>query len=279
MNKYTIEATIPVVQYGNIKPMIEVDSIEAEDEAIDTIKRLWQRFGETAIKDKTGGGVKMDTFTGETVIFNEANHTYTDLEGNALLSGSKYADKFSPKFDMAMLLPKTAKAWEVPEEIIKEMWKNSGDVSTSYGSAIHTALEVYHKFHTWGKMIQDKKGLEHNYVLPKNKYLRDIVLAFVEKFGTDALSEVLISDVANKMAGSIDRLEILDEAKKTARVGDFKTNYDMDKKKILKYQKQLSFYAHILINKGWTITGLDLYYLDQDDGWVKTELEVLELEG
>lgn len=276
--KYTIEATIPVVQYGNIKPMIEVDSIESEDEAVDTIKRLWDRFGESPIKDKTGGGVKLTTFTGEEVIFNEDNHTYTDLVGNVLLSGSRYADKFSPKFDMAMMLPKTSKSWEVPEDVIKDMWKSSGDISTGYGSAIHTALELYHKYHAYGEQIQKKKELDHNYVLPKNKYLKDIVLSFVEKFSLNGLPEVLVSDVANKMAGSIDRLEIVDEAKKIARIGDYKTNYDMDAKKILKYQKQLSFYAHILQNKGWTVQGLDLYYLDQDDGWVKTELEVLPLE-
>ena len=46
-----------------------------------------------------------------------------------------------------------------------------------------------------GKKIQESKELEYNYALPKNKHLRDIVLSFEEKFGTNALVEVLVSDV------------------------------------------------------------------------------------
>lgn len=274
--KYTIEATIPVVQYGNIKPMIEVESPEDEASAVEIIKSLWQRFGESPIKDKQGGGVKVTSFTGEELIWNEATHTYTDLAGNVLLSGSKYADMHSPKFDLEMMLPKTATAWGVEVDDLRELWKMNGNISTGYGSAIHTALEIYHRFSAMGDKIKEKKELEANYVLPKNKHLRKIVESFVEQFGTDALSEVLISDVANKMAGKIDRLQFVGD--KVVRVGDYKTNAEMDSKKLLKYQKQLSYYAHILINKGYIVEGLDLFYLDQDDGWVKTEMEVLPLE-
>lgn len=274
--RYTIEATIPVVQYGNLKPVIEVESPEDEALAVDTIKRLWERFGESPIKDKTGGGVKLKTFTDEEILWNEATHTYTDMAGNVLLSGSKYADMHSPKFDMEMMLPKTAKAWDVPEEIIKDIWKFNGEVSTNYGTAIHKALELYHRYAKHGAAIQAKKELDFNYVLPKNNALRKIVESFVNEFGCDAMSEVLISDVANRMAGTIDRLQIIEG--NVVRIGDYKTNNDMDAKKLLKYQKQLSFYAHILINKGYKVQGLDLFHLDQNDGWVKTELEVLPLE-
>ena len=274
--KYTIEATIPVVQYGNLKPVIEVESPEDEALAVDTIKRLWQRFGETPMKDKTDGGVKVTTFTGEEILWNESSHTYTDLKGNVLLSGSKYADMHSPKFDMDMMLPKTASSWDVNEKDLKDVWKFTGDISTSYGTAIHKALELYHLYHEIGKKIQDKKGLEVNYILPKNKYLRDIVTNFVKEFGSNAKVEVLVSDIAKGMAGTIDRLEIVEG--NVVRVGDYKTNAELDSKKLLKYQKQLSFYAHILNNKGFKVQGLDLFHLNQDDGWVRTQLEVLPLE-
>lgn len=282
--KYTIEATIPVVQYGNIKPMIEVESPEDEAQAVDTIKRLWERFGETQLKEKISqptskaSVVKVTTFTEEDVLWNESDHIYTDMEGNRLLSGSKYADEHSPKFDLAMMLPKTANAWGVPEDVIKDMWKLTGDISTSWGSAVHSALELYHRYHVAGKMIQDKRVLDMNYVTPKNNFIRGLVLEFVDKFGVDALSEVVVSDVANKMAGTIDRLQIVDLDKKVCRVGDYKTNAEMDKKKLLKYQKQLSFYAHILINKGWKVEGLDLFYIGDDDHWVLNTMEVLPLE-
>lgn len=275
--RYHIEATIPTQQYGNLKPMIEVENIEEESEAVDTIKRLWDRFGEAPLKDKSGGGVLIDTFTGEQVYFNEETHTYTDLKGNVLMSGSQYANEHSPKFDMEMLLPKTAKAWGVDEAELKEVWKMNGDISNHWGSAIHGALELAHKHYNLGESVKQNKELEHNYVLPKNIFLRNLVEDFIKKFGLNAYVEVVVSDVDNKMVGTVDRLEIIDDT--TVRIGDYKTNNEMDKKKLLKYQKQMSFYAHALKNKGYEVRGLDLYYLDQENGWEKTELEVLPLEG
>lgn len=78
------------------------------------------------------------------------------------------------------------------------------------------------------------------------------------------------------MAGMIDRLVITGD--KSCRIGDYTTNNELDKKKLLKYQKQLSFYAHILQNMGWKVEGLDLYYLNADDGWSLEVLDVLPLE-
>lgn len=274
--KYKLEATVPVVQYGNIKPVFEIESESDEAEVLTTLQRLWNRFGESPLKDKSGSGVEVQTFTGETILWNEETHTYTDHDGNVLLSGSKYADQHSPKFDMDVMLPKTAKSWDVNEKTLSAIWKENGDLSNHWGSAIHKALEIYHKYSEVGSKIQEKKEMEENYILPKNKFLRGIVTEFVEKFGANALSEVVVSDVKNKMAGTIDRLELV--ADNTYRIGDYKTNAEMDSKKKLKYQKQLSFYAHILINKGFNVQGLDLYYLDQENGWVKDELEILPLE-
>jgi hypothetical protein len=274
--KYKIEATIPTTQYGNIRPTFELDSPQDLNEAFGALSKMWERFGEVPLKDKTGGGVKVITFTGEEILWNESTHTYTDLAGNVLLSGSKYAEQHSPQFDLEMMLPKTAKAWEVEVEPLRTVWKSNGDISNHYGNAIHMALELYHNYYKMGEQIQGKKELDANYVLPKNKHLRGIVESFIKLYGADAMSEVLISDTANKMAGTIDRLQIMEG--NVVRIGDYKTNAEMDAKKLLKYQKQLSFYAHILQNKGYVVQGLDLYYLDQDDGWVKTEMEVLPLE-
>lgn len=272
--KTKIEATIPTTQYGNIRPVFELEEEDDFDSVVTNLKYLWNRFGETPLKDKQGGGKRIETYTGEVVFFNEDTHTYTDENGKVLLSGSKYAESVSPKFDLAMMLPKTASAWGVLEDQLGDLWKMNADVSTSWGSAIHKALEIYHVHGQMGEVIKSKKELEENYVLPKNKFLRQIVESFVSQFGSTAISEVVVSDVANGMVGTIDRLEEKDGA---FRVGDYKTNYDMDDKKILKYQHQLSFYAHILQNKGMKVSGLDLYYLDADFNWVHKELEILPL--
>jgi hypothetical protein len=274
--KYQIEAVISTGDYSNITPRFDINSEEDEDVAIERIKSLTERFGKVQLKDKTGGGVKVTTFTGEEILWNEATHTYTDLHGNVLRSGSQYANENSPKFDLEMMLPKTAAAWDVPQEDLRLMWKYSGDIANHWGSAVHMALDVYHKYNELGAVIQEKRGLDMNYVMPKNSYLRKIVQEFVDLAGTDALCEVLVSDVANKMAGTIDRIKVTGD--KTCRVQDYKTNNELDKKKLLKYQKQMSYYAHILTNKGWKVEGLDLYYLNADDGWSLETLEVLPLE-
>ncbi len=272
---YEIEATIPVVQYGNIKPKFTIESSEEETVALDTIKHLWDKYGEKPLPVKDAGGEILTTFTGEQIRFDRETHKYFDLDGKPLLSGSAYAESLSPKFDKEMMIPKTAKAWGVDEKELGELWEANGKVSTEYGSAIHTALENFHLYGGLGADVQVKKEMDENYALPKNPHLRAIVKEFVEKFGADAYVEVLISDVKNGRAGRIDRLTILDEKKKVCRIGDYKTNNELDAKKKLQYQHQLSFYAHILREHGWTVEGIDLYHYAEK--WEKHELEVLPL--
>lgn len=282
--KYKIEATIPTTQYGNIRPTFEIESEEEEQIALARLHSLWGKYGEKPLNVSTGqieasqGTLeRRQTFTGEVIMWDKDNHIYTDENGNVLKSASQYADEHSPKFDIDMLAPKTANSWGVDEESLRDIWKLNGNVSNAWGTSIHAALELYHKYHTVGSTIQTKKELEDNYVLPKNPYLRKIVKEFVELAGTDALVEVLVSDVKNRMAGTIDRLSITGE--KSCRIGDYKTNNEMDAKKLLKYQKQLSYYAHILMNNGWTVEGLDIFYLNAEDGWSIEKLKVLPLEA
>lgn len=287
MYKYKLTAVIPTVQYGNLQPSIELegDDIHAlKQEAETHIQSIWDKFGERPLVAKdsqpSNGSYtakKVLTFTGETILYYDqgSDHYYTDLEGNRLISGSHYAAALSPKFDKDMLLPKTAKAWGVDAEALGKIWDLNGDISTTYGTSVHNALEMYHLYHEIGDKIQSAKELDYNYVLPKNDTLRAIVLDFVDKFGADALPEVMISDVASKRAGQIDRLQILDSVKKVCRVGDFKTNTELNDKKILQYQHQLSFYADILKRHGWTVEGLDIFHLQQDNTWTKIDLEVL----
>ncbi len=285
--KTIIEATIPTTTYGNIRPTFQLESEGDESLAMGKLHELWAKYGEKPLSVSTrqieGNKETLEerqSFTGETVMYDVANHTYFDTKGNQLLSASKYADKFSPKFDLDLMAPKTAKSWEVPEDALREVWKMNGDISTNLGNAIHLALELYHKHSIIGSSIQERKELEQNYVLPKNKYLRSIVEDFLTAYGSNAMTEVLVTDVANGMAGTIDRLQFVDDTNKTVRIGDYKTNAEMDAKKKLKYQKQLSFYAHILQNKGWTVQGLDLYHYDPStESWSRYEMEVLPLEN
>lgn len=274
--KFEIEATIPVVQYGNIKPKFLIEEDGEETTALDKIKELWDKYGEKPLPDRSEGGEVIESFTGEKVLYNDNTHTYYDMDGNKLLSGSYYASQLMPKFDKEGALKNMATTYDVDAGDIDNIWEMLGDVSRNYGNAIHAALELYHNHKKTGEKISEKKGDDINYALSKLPHLSTCVKSFVDKFGDEAEMEVLVSDVGNKMAGRIDRLQILDEKKKVCRIGDFKTNHTLNKKKLLEYQHQLSFYAHILKNKGWTVEGLDIYHYTDD--WEHHELEVLDLQ-
>lgn len=275
--KYKLGAVIPTVQFGNLQPEIE---LEGEDldvlhaEAMAHIGRVWRENGSAPLTVNKAGGREILTFTGEKILYDDEAHRYTDLEGNELLSGSKYAERFGKKFDKGVMIPKTATSWGVDEKDLGDLWEMNAKISTEYGCSIHTALEVYHRFHVLGAKVQAAKNLPYNYALPKNAHIRKAVLAFVEAFGTDALPEIFVSDLKNKRVGQIDRLAVLDADNKVARVQDYKSNNDMDADKMTKYQNQLSFYAQILMAHDWTIEGLDIFHLTEK-GWEKTELQVL----
>lgn len=273
--KLTIEATIPTTQYGNIRPTFSIEKDGEEKEALDRLKNLWSTYGESPLKEKTDTGAeRIVSFNGEELMYNPVTHTYTDMDGSVLLSGSVYAESKSPKFDKEAMLPRTAKAWGVDADDIDTMWSMSGDISTGYGTALHNALEIYHKYKDVGEKVSEKKELDYNYALPKNPHIRGIVQEFDELYGTDAVAEPLISDLKNKRAGQVDRLEV---DGKTVRIGDYKFIPEMDSKKLKKYQHQLSFYADIMKSAGYTVAGLDLYIHDGQE-WRKEELEILPIE-
>lgn len=277
--KYKLEATIPSGPYGNLKPSFEITELQQESEVMETLARLWNTYGDKPMQSKTSsGGVKITTFTGEEVMWNEATHKYTDLDGKVLLSGSKYAAEHSPAFPKEAVMKKASDSWDVPVADIDDIWSRKGDASLDLGNAVHKAMELYHLHHGTGAKIMENSKAEENYALPKQPYLKRLVLDFIEKFGADAYSEVVVSDTANGMAGTIDRLSVVDAERKICVVGDYKSNTEIKKPKLLEYQKQLSYYAHILINHGWTVQHLELFKLDDEEKWERIEMEVLDLE-
>lgn len=215
----------------------------------------------------------INTFTGETIIYNDHYHRYYALDGTALQGASSYAKQFGDTFNADQIIPRLAKQWGMSIADIKQLWAINADISNSFGSSVHHAMELWFRYHKVGREIQERKGMEYNYALPKNVHLRDIVLSFVDTFGDiDGVPEATLSAVEKKMAGRTDLIQITGE--KSCRVGDFKTNNEMSTDKLLKYQHQLSFYADILTYHGWTVEGLDIYYHDGQT-WTLITLDIL----
>lgn len=212
------------------------------------------------------------TFTNEQVKYDADKHKYYSIDDVPLIGASSYANRFGKKFDKASILPRTAQSWGVDEEDLDDIWNINGRISNEFGSSIHSAMELWFRYKTIGDKIAKHKGLEHNYALPKNIHIRDIVLSFAEKFDIDGVPEALVSAVNKRMAGRVDLVHIT--GTRSCRVVDYKTNNELDSDKLHKYQHQLSFYADILTTHGWTVEGLDIYHHDGST-WNCVSLEVL----
>jgi len=229
-------------------------------------------------KAKVAGSVfeRIETFTGEVILYDDITHTYKTLEDVIMTSGSQWAEQQGDGFPKNLILPRTSKAWGIPEDVIDDMWIMNGDVSKAFGTAVHKALEYIHRYHIEGEQIQKLKGLDENYCLPKSPYLRQVVTRFVDEFGLDAMPEVFLSDIERNMVGQVDLLKIINLESKVCRVQDFKTTVKIDNKKLKEYQLQMSFYADILRSMGWTVLGLDLFiWVHEDNRWKKIEQEPL----
>jgi hypothetical protein len=254
----------------------EFIEMEGDESDIPKMLELQRKYSDKPFKNTDSGFVKVKSFTGETILWNEVDHVYKSLDGVVLMGGSTYAKRFEKQFDALMMSEKCSKAWGVPADVIRDIWKMNGNTSTTLGNALHNALESAHKHWKDGKTIQDnKKDLETNYALPKQPIIRKAVLAYIDQFGIKGEPEVLVTDVKNGMAGSIDSLHIIDPIKKTFICEDYKSSV-MDKEKEKTYQHQQSYYAQILENHGWKCLGL---YLTSYDGdvWTRVEQEKLEV--
>ena len=137
-----------------------------------------------------------------------------------------------------------------------------------------------------------------NKALSSNPFLAKIVQDFHDKFGGDyaRLTEEFIWLHDEELGGSIDRVKVIDADKKIIRIQDYKTNGDIhetsyqfadspfrgigkaaikkgeketnpnaiEDTKLGMYWLQLSFYAYILQHYGYTVEGLDVYWLNPE---------------
>lgn len=219
--------------------------------------QLWLRaFSKTPIEDTSF--VELTSFTSEKVLWSESLHICTDLKGNELLGGSTYAKQFEKDFDRDSIAKAFAKKNELETQDVLNYWQSLADLSTDYGTSIHTALEHYSKA---------LKIFGHDKALPRQTHLREAVKAFLKVSDfNDCIAEPLITDVEKGMSGWIDNLRFVGE--KEVIIEDYKTNTfnepkDYDSKfppKLKGYHRQLNYYGTILQNKGYTVRGLVVWH-------------------
>jgi hypothetical protein len=278
--KYTMTATIPTQQYGNLQPSIEVEATSLEEGQAATmphIEALWAKYGskplETNEMKRASGARKLvkDIF-GNEIYYDDISHVYTNSLGEVYLSGSAFAAQSEAPFNAEMISSKmAAKAGlsEADAQEIRDMWRLKADASASFGTSIHSGLELF------GKYKQLCESLGKDTYIHDNTTLNSAIMLFYAEYPVveNIKFEALVIDHKKKRAGRIDRIEYEDDG---VYVTDFKTNFDV-KKSIKKYWLQLSFYAAILKANGLKVKGLKIYHYD-GERWTTIPHEVIDID-
>lgn len=225
--------------------------------------------------------------SGTELWFDPVGHTYIDAEGVKYESGSVFAGQFEHEFNKDLLLPRSAAKLGITDEACDEYWQSKGDISTTFGTSLHKALEHYGK---WKDVIEadidTKTGKSKGTGI--HPTLEPIVLAFFKDREDEvAVYEPFVADPNKKRCGQIDRLLLTGD--KRCWIEDYKTNGDLYKKgtpanlkapyaylpnvPLSRYMIQLSFYKSILEAHGWTVEGLRVHH------WAGKEWKAIEIKS
>jgi hypothetical protein len=296
MVEVPMTVVIPTGQYANIQPTVTgVGSTfeEARNDALQKAESFYSsieaqadfKLNSVASALASIPREKVKCYaTGVTAYFDPVGHTYIDAQGNQYVSGSVFAGQFEHEFNKAMILPKYAKKCNVDESLIEEMWQSKANASTTFGTALHQALETYGKYKDLCDLIGKDIGI-HPTLLP-------IVEAFFDgREDEQAVYEPFVADTKNMRCGFIDRLVVT--GKKRCRIQDYKTNADLYKKgtpanlkapysflpniPLGRYMIQLSFYKAIMEAAGWTVEGLDVMWWNGIE-WKTIEIKPVEID-
>lgn len=198
-------------------------------------------------------GKLLKDFFGNEIYYDEVNHVYS-WNGEVYESGSQYASKFEKPFDKHTIAGKMASKYGVEAQDIIEMWELNGRTSMEFGTAIHSALELY------GKHRKLAKALERDSALHAHPVVRRAVEGFYEGRENEvAHYEVLVVDHTRKRAGRIDRLQMLEG---DYVVQDFKTNAVLKPDKLKVYWAQLGFYSGIIRANGGSTRPEQIFHYD-----------------
>lgn len=273
----SITATIPVTgqSYTDLRPTISADSIEEYRAQLAEVGRLaGNELFVQRMEQNRKGKTKIITPDGS-LYFEPTTHIYEDEEGNVFNTGSTWAKQFEKPFDPQLIAPKVAEKKLTTVGKVIEAWDMKSEVSLSYGTTVHKALEC---------------GIKYN-ELPNNPHLAALVQDYLDMSHDDEqTSESFVVNMEHKMCGTIDVL--VNKGNKHVIIRDFKTGDiykkatltpqakelwpELENKIISIYQLQLSFYAFIMEQKGYKVDALEIY-AEAAEAWEVVKLPVLDI--
>lgn len=273
----SITATIPVTgqSYTDLRPTISASSIDEYREQLAEVGRLAGNEAFVQRISQSKAGKQKINLSDGVLYFDKAAHTYEDEEGNKFWTGSTWAAQFEKPFDPQLIAPKVAEKKLCTVEDVIDGWNMKSEVSLSYGTTVHKALEC---------------GIKYN-ELPNNPHLATLVQDYLDMTHEDEqVSEQFVADFEHKMCGTIDVL--VDKGNKHVVIRDFKTGDiykkatlapqakelwpELENKTISIYQLQLSFYAFVLAQLGYRVDGLEIW-AESAEAWEVVKLPVLDI--
>jgi hypothetical protein len=295
--KYTLTAVVPVAQYANLQPAIEVeaDTIEeAEKQVLPYIESFFNKYSDKAkigaakVAKSSGRKLEKDLF-GNEIFYDDDKHEYSNSLGEIYLSASQYAqeDEFDSEYWATEFVAKYGLKEEDKQKIL-DMWDCNANASSSFGTAIHAAIELHGTYRELADIIdmdlktKARKKLsakvEKNSSLSKLSYLKEVVAKFFteERSVEKAKYEVLVVDHENKRAGRIDRLLKMEDGSFAIR--DMKTNNKILKPEKTTYTKQLSFYGDLILANGGKLFEENPNMLHHwiDGEWIDIKLDKID---
>ena len=174
------------------------------------------------------------------------------------MGGSSYAEHFAEPFDRPKWLKIKARQLKTTEEEVGAAWDLRGEMSRTFGTSLHKAMECWFKYRHIG------------YGLPKHPFLQAAVSTFPDR-DLPILSELMVSDIRRRMVGQIDGY-----MEKHGQILDYKSDASVEKN-LTKHFNQMSFYAHILMAHDFEVQELVVW--NYRDKWYKYGSKVLPLMG
>jgi len=209
--------------------------------------------------------------------FDESEHIYYSSsvpeedfpeEGDKLVSGSQFAGRYKPEFKREMILNAISYKHKIPTEDIERQWELKRQASLDLGNAVHGALELRGESYRTGGPVAT---CGHSWL----QSVTDAFYSDLTRKEEECLHEAFVISEEHKACGLVDRVVIHSWEDRTLSIGDYKTNADLYKGqgKLLKpfshmknnplsaYEIQLNFYAEIVEQAGWTVEGLEVFWL------------------
>lgn len=154
--------------------------------------------------------------------FDEKTHIYTNINtGERYISGTQLLGKYKEKFDSDAIAERTAKKRGLTKEQILSEWKESANIATTKGTAIHETIEsmlmhIPEKFHTEYAVVAKKAIVEIEKVLGNTSNITSEMLIW-----NDKLKIASQSDLVQRYTPPFCKHEIIN-------IIDYKTNKAID---------------------------------------------------